>query len=163
MSVRWNRLSQSMRATSASAFFTRLGQHRGPCPRRTAHGRPLVRIRPPSALVPMWYTVAPDAVEALDLVPLFVSRRDSPSRPARCPAPRSRATPSCVSGSVGHGAEDVNDVALQARQHHFGLGIAETGVELDHLDAPCESSSARRKAPLRRDTPRRPSRRQRAA
>ena len=37
--------------------------------------------------------------------------------------------------AVGHGAEDVDDVALQTRQHHLGLGVAETGVELDDLDA----------------------------
>ena len=37
--------------------------------------------------------------------------------------------------SGGHGVEDVEDVALEQRQHDFGLGVSETGVELYDLDA----------------------------
>ena len=33
-----------------------------------------------------------------------------------------------------HCSEDVEDVAFDQRQHHLSFGVAETGVELDHLD-----------------------------
>ena len=39
------------------------------------------------------------------------------------------------SAAGGHGLEDIIDIALEERQHHLGLGVAETGVELDDLDA----------------------------
>ena len=76
---------------------------------------------------------ASDPVESLDLVSLLIGagialRRqyDAQRREIMPFEPRIR--------SVGHGAEDIDDIALQARQHDLGFGIAETGVELDHLD-----------------------------
>ena len=76
---------------------------------------------------------ASDPVESLDLVSLLIGagialrgQYDAQRREIMPFEPRIR--------SVGHGAEDIDDIALQARQHDLGFGIAETSVELDHLD-----------------------------
>ena len=76
-----------------------------------------------------------DAVQALDLVSFFVVARIALR--GQHDAQRGEIVPLQLRiASLGHGTEDVDDVALQARQHHLGLGIAETGVELDDLDTP---------------------------
>lgn len=75
-----------------------------------------------------------DLVEPLDLMTLLIAAR-VPLRgehDAQC----GTVVPLKLRvAAVGHGTEDIDDVALQARQHNLRLGIAETGIELDHLDA----------------------------